>query len=87
MKTQTPQRKKKLGQSVKSLPRETLMSKSDKNKSIDIMRHSRVDTINHSLHRMLNQLEIDLRDSKREVRKLKKKVDQLHATIGFLLTQ
>ena len=51
------------------------------------MRHSRVDTINHSLHKMLNQLEIDLRDSKREVRKLKKKVDQLHATIGFLLTQ
>jgi len=92
MKTQTPRRKKL---AVRKLPRETMMSKSDKAKSIDDMRIDRAYKLGRSDERYsfteygsaYRRQREQLKDSKREVRELKKKVDKLHATIGFLLTQ
>ena len=80
---------------VKSLPRETMMSKSDKIRELDErkinsldeqVRERRIHQGSYIYNRYRKQLE-QLRVARREVRKLKKKVDQLHSTIGFILTQ
>ena len=92
MKTQTKAVKKK---AVKSLPRESMMSKSDKERSIYEIRLDRAYKLGRSDERFsfteygsaYRRQREQLKDSKHEVRELKKKVDKLHATIGFLLTQ
>jgi hypothetical protein len=92
MKTQTKAVKKK---AVKSLPRETMMSKSDKANSIDAMRSDRAYKLGRSDERFsyteygsaYRRQREALQRAQKQNRELKKKVDKLHATIGFLLTQ
>jgi len=77
MKANRPIRKKK--RVVKSLPREDIET------SISLV--SGRERMWQFHFERLEQSQKQTRDAKREIKKLKKKVDQLHATIGFLLTQ
>jgi hypothetical protein len=78
-------RKKKLA--VKDLPRETMMSKSDKIRDLDervFQRQLKSDVyFRTGYYKNLDKL----KTARKEIRELKKKVDKLHSTIGFLLTQ
>jgi len=86
-------RKKKLA--VKDLPRETMMSKSDKIRDLD---ERKIKALDERVFQ--RQLKSDvyfrtgyyknldkLKTARKEIRELKKKVDKLHSTIGFLLTR
>ena len=75
----TTSRKKKLA--VKSLPREAIMTKADKNKSIDDRRMWRFH------YERLEQSRKQTRDAKKEIKELKKKVSRLNETIVWLLNQ
>ena len=77
MKANRPIRKKK--RVVKSLPREDIET------SISLV--SGRERMWQFHFERLEQSQKQTRDAKREIKKLKKKVDSLHATIGFLLTQ
>ena len=78
-------RKKKLA--VKDLPRETMMSKSDKIRDLDervFQRQLKSDVyFRTGYYKNLDKL----KTARKEIRELKKKVDKLHSTIGFLLTK
>ena len=76
-------------------PRETMMSKSDKIRDLDErkirdlderVRERQMHSASYIYNRYRKQLD-QLKVASLEIRKLKKKVDSLHATIGFLLTQ
>jgi hypothetical protein len=77
MKANRPIRKKKLA--VKRLPREDVVT------SVSLV--SGRERMWQFHYERLEQSRKQTRDAKREIKKLKKKVDSLHATIGFLLTQ
>ena len=96
MKTKTPIHKLAMKKkAVKSLPRETMMSKSDKIRDLDErkirdlderVRERQMHSASYIYNRYRKQLD-QLKVARLEIRKLKKKVDKLHSTIGFLLTQ
>ena len=77
MKANRPIRKKKLA--VKRSPREDVKT------SVSLV--SGRERMWQFHYERLEQSRKQTRDAKREIKKLKKKVDSLHATIGFLLTQ
>ena len=89
MKTQTPRRKKL---AVRKSPRKKkLPSAFPPSEREDISTHISLVSGRERMWQFhferLEQSQKQTRDAKREIKKLKKKVDQLHATIGFLLTQ
>ena len=82
-----------MARKIKDLPRESQMSKAEKNKAIDERRERKISLVSgrermwQFHYERLEQSRKQTRDAKKEIKELKKKVDLLHSTIGFLLTQ
>lgn len=76
---------------TKALPRESQMSKSDKENDAGKRARQRMFDAGFRAGERSGRFQsgsgVQLRDAKKEIKELKRKVDKLHSTIGFLLTQ